>query len=159
MQETGTVTVKKLHIFMSIPKKIDTKQGDLFKSRLSKQLDPSHEILTLSKAISWEVLEEKINVLLPNKKDGQPPKPVRLIVGMLMLQHVYNLSDEAIVERWVENPYWQYFCGFDYLQWDFPINPSTLTRWRKRLGDKGMQDILKETVETALKTGTVKVKR
>ena len=144
---------------MSIPKKTDTKQGDLFKSRLSKQLDPSHEILSLSKAISWDVLEEKINVLHPNKKDGQPPKPVRLIVGMLMLQHVYNLSDEAIVERWVENPYWQYFCGFDYLQWDFPINPSTLTRWRKRLGDKGMQDILKETVETALKTGTVKVKR
>ena len=141
---------------MSIPKKTDAKQGELFKSRLSKQLDPAHEILTLSKTISWDILEEKINVLHPNKKDGQPPKPVRLIVGMLMLQHVYNLSDEAIVERWVENPYWQYFCGFDYLQWDFPINPSTLTRWRKRLGDKGMQDILQETVKTALKTGAVK---
>tara|TARA_R110002074_G_C12460979_1_gene659425 strand:+ start:124 stop:1464 length:1341 start_codon:yes stop_codon:yes gene_type:complete len=143
---------------MSIPKKTDNKQGELFKSRLSKQLDPAHEIFTLSRAISWDVLEEKINALHPNKKDGQPPKPVRLIVGMLMLQHIYNLSDEAIVERWVENPYWQYFCGFNYLQWDFPINPSTLTRWRKRLGDKGMQDILQETVKTALKTGAVKEK-
>ncbi len=61
----------------------------------------------------------------------------------MMLQHMEGLSDEKVVQRWVENPYWQFFCGYDTLQWTPPINPSSLTLWRKRLGDKGMETILR----------------
>lgn len=84
---------------------------------------------------------------------GYPPKPIRLMVGLLMLQHMEGLSDEAVVAEWVENPYWQLFCGYDFLEWEMPINPSSLTRWRKRLG---MEEILKATIQTAVVTGKVK---
>lgn len=84
---------------------------------------------------------------------GHPPKPIRLMTGLLMLQHMEELPDERVVELWVENPYWQYFCGYDDLQWEKPINPSSLTRWRKRLGKEGMEKILSLTVVTALKIG------
>jgi len=63
-----------------------------------------------------------------------PPKPFRLMSGLLLLQHMHSLSDELVVQRWVENPYWQYFCGYDLLQWKMPIDPSSLTRFRNRIG-------------------------
>ena len=73
-----------------------------------------------------------------------------------MLEHIFDLSDEEVVSYWVENPYWQFFCGYDFLQWKFPINPSSLSKWRKRLGPNGMEKILAETIKTALKLGAVK---
>jgi IS5 family transposase len=78
-----------------------------------------------------------------------------LITGLLILQHFYGLSDEQVVAGWVENPYWQYFCGFDYLQWKMPIDPSSLVNWRKRLGKEGMQKILNSTIRWALDAGAI----
>ena len=78
------------------------------------------------------------------------------MVGLTYLKHTYNLSDEAVCERWVENPYWQFFCGFDYLQHQLPIDPSSLTRWRERIGTAGMERLLAATVEAALAAGAVK---
>jgi IS5 family transposase len=78
------------------------------------------------------------------------------MVGLTYLKHTYNLSDEQVCERWVENPYWQFFCGFDYLQHQLPIDPSSLTRWRERVGLSGMELLLAATIEAALAAGVVK---
>jgi len=67
-----------------------------------------------------------------------------------MLQHMNNYSDEAVVEKWVENPYWQSFCGYDFLQWEAPIDPTSLIQWRQRLGTDRLEKILQETIRVAL---------
>lgn len=138
---------------MSKPSQISTSQNDLFQPRLSQILNPKHPLLLLAKRIDWERLESDLGLTFSPDKAGQPAKPVRLIVGLLMLQHREGLSDEAVVLKWVENPYWQAFCGFDHLQWRLPADGSSLTRWRKRLGEKGLETILAATLQTALAMG------
>ena len=130
------------------PKKINNDQNSLLESRLSEQLNPREPLIILSKQISWETFENEFGVHFVGY-NGQPPKPIRLMVGLLMLQHMENLSDEAVVERWVQNPYWQYFCGYDYLQWKLPIDGSSLVRFRKRIGNSGVDKILSSTIQTA----------
>jgi IS5 family transposase len=73
----------------------------------------------------------------------------------MILQHLYNVSDEEVVRVWVENPYWQAFCGYDFLQWEFPAHPTSLTRWRQRLGPEGLEKVLKVSIGVAVKTKTV----
>jgi len=141
------------------PSKVDNSKNDLFRSRLSNQLNMKHELILLSQKIAWESLESDLGSLYEdNGRGGQPPKPVRLVVGIMLLQHMHNLSDELVVERWVENPYWQYFCGYDYLQWECPLDSSSLTRWRKRLSKEMLENILSMTVTVALDVGMVKKK-
>ncbi len=130
---------------------------DSEKYRLSKILNPRHELYILAELIDWKEFEEAFG-LLYSEGIGRPPKPVRLMVGLLMLQHMYSLSDEGVVRKWVENPYWQFFCGFDVLQWQFPIDPSSLIRFRNRIGKEGMEKILSETIKLALDEKIVTVK-
>ena len=78
------------------------------------------------------------------------------MVGLLYLKHAFDESDESLVARWVENPYWQFFCGFDYLQHRLPIEPSSLSRWRDRIGASGMERLLAATIDAALGAGAVK---
>ena len=142
------------------PIQIDNRQGDIFRGRLSNELNPKHEMMILSKMIPWDSLESEFSDLYQSERNagGQPPKPIRLMIGILLLQHLHNLSDEQVVRAWVENPYWQHFCGYDFLQWNFPINPSSLTRFRNRLGASRMEKILSLTVAVAVKSEAVKVK-
>lgn len=133
-----------------LPKRTNHDQSRLFQSRLSEILDPSDRLRILADLTDWKELEEKFNSYFTSSK-GAPAKPIRLVVGILMLQHMSGLSDEEVVIGWVQNPYWQYFCGYDYLQWSFPLNPSSLSRWRKRLGEKGLKKILQMTINVALK--------
>jgi IS5 family transposase len=128
---------------------------DLFRARLGQQLDLKHPLVRLAGLIDWEGLESAFGPLY-HERAGRPGKPTRLMVGLTYLKHTYNLSDEAVCERWVENPYWQFFCGFDYLQHQLPIDPSSLTRWRERIGTAGMERLLAATVEAALAAGAVK---
>jgi len=128
---------------------------DLFRARLSQQLDLGHPLVRLAGLIDWEGLESAFGPLY-HERAGRPGKPTRLMVGLTYLKHTYNLSDEGVCERWVENPYWQFFCGFDYLQHQLPIDPSSLTRWRERIGTAGMERLLAATVEAALAAGAVK---
>ena len=137
--------------------KIEISQEDLFRNRLSNQLDPRHEMLKLSELIPWEELEKEFgNSGLKEPVSGRPAKPIRLMLGLLLLQYMHDLSDEAVVRSWVENPYWQYFCGYDFLQWDLPIDSSSLTRWRQRLGEERLEKLLKMTVKVSVLSGAVK---
>lgn len=139
------------------PIKKMTIQSNFLKPWLSTILNPSNELYLLASRINWKILENEFEMLFVENR-GAPAKPVRLVVGLMMLQHMYNYSDEGVVEQWVENPYWQFFCGEQQLQWDMPIDPSSLPRWRKRIGKDGMNKILSETIKTALETGTVSAK-
>ena len=78
------------------------------------------------------------------------------MVGLHYLKHVHDLSDEEVVARWVENPYWQFFCGFDFFQHEAPIDASTMTRWRQRIGPAGLEEMLKASVGVALDAGVAK---
>jgi hypothetical protein len=80
----------------------------------------------------------------------------RLVAGLLYQQHVNNASDEAVVNTWLEKPYWQYFCGEQYLQTELPINPPSLTRWRKRIGEEGVETLLAVTIEAARAAGLIR---
>ena len=137
------------------PKKPDN-SADLFRSQLSQMLNMSHPLIKLSQRVNWSKLEAEIDVMYSDNA-GQPPLPTRLLVSLHYLKYTFNESDESVVERWVENPYWQYFSGFEYLQHELPLHPTSLTRWRKRLGDK-LEVLLAQTVELALETRAMSVR-
>jgi IS5 family transposase len=138
------------------PSKPDPKEpDDLFRARLGQQLDVRHPLVRLAGLIDWEVFEARFGALY-HPHAGRPGIPIRLMVGLSYLQHTFRLSDEEVVARWVENPYWQYFCGFDYLQLALPIDPSSLVRWRRRIGQDGIELLLQETIAAAQRGEAVK---
>ena len=85
-------------------------EQDLFRSRLDQIIAMSHPLVRLAKAINWRFLEEQFGAVYTDGA-GRPPLPTRLMAGLAILKHTYNLSDEAVCALWVENPYYQYFCG------------------------------------------------
>ncbi|MBS4164960.1 hypothetical protein NEOC65_000636 [Neochlamydia sp. AcF65] len=139
------------------PNKLNNQQDLLFKFRFSNELNQNHPLVQLSKLIEWKQLEEEFDKLFVENV-GQPAKPVRLVVGLFILQHMYGISDENVVHRWVENPYWQYFCGYDHFKHELPIHPTSLIKWRDRLGEAGLSKVLQETIVAAVLTGAVKKK-
>ena len=122
--------------------------GDLFRARLEQILDHEHELYRLAGAIRWEAFDEAFGALYVENK-GRPGLPTRLMVGVHYLKHAFDESDESVVERLLENPYWQDFCGFEYFQHRMPLDPSSLVRWRKRVGPEKMEKLLAQTVATA----------
>lgn len=136
------------------PKPLKQDQENLFNARLSWLLNPENELLKLAKVIPWQQLEDEFKPLF-SEGPSRPPLPVRLAVGLMILQHMFAVSDERVVEAWVENPYWQAFCGYDFLQWELPVHPTSLTRWRQRMGPEGIEKVLAASVQVALKTQTV----
>jgi transposase, IS5 family len=138
------------------PRKINQSQAEIFRNRLSNQIKPDHPLKILADKISWTFIEEEYAVLFDDgSKGGRPAAPVRLVVGLLLLQYLKDVSDEAVCESWVENPYWQYFCGYDFLEWELPLDPSSLSRWRGRLGKEKLEQILRLTVKAGVDTGCV----
>jgi len=150
----GIILCFKLEKIIMKPKPVRQEQDLLFRSRLSEQLNPKHELLRLAKAIDWQQLETEFLPLF-TAGVGHPPLPIRLACGLMILQHMFNLSDERVVEVWIENPYWQAFCGYDFLQWKLPAHPTSLTHWRKRIGTQGVEKILQLSISVALRTKTV----
>lgn len=128
---------------------------DLFRSRLDNQIDLDHPLCKLGRAIDWGSLESHFGQFYEDKK-GRPGVPTRLMAGLHYLKHAFDESDESVVLRFLENPYWQYFCGFTHFQKKLPIDPSSMTRWRKRMGDEGIEKLLAETIETAKRGNLVK---
>ena len=87
---------------------------------------------------------------------GQPPLPTRLMAGLIILKYTHNLSDEVLCERWVENPYYQFFCGEEFFQHELVLDRSSLSNWRKRMGEEKVKALLQESLSIAAKTGAVK---
>jgi IS5 family transposase len=87
---------------------------------------------------------------------GRPSLPTRLIAGLAILKHTDNLSDEVLCERWVENPYYQYFCGEEFFQHHLVFDRSSLMRWRTRMGEERLQALLQESLSVATRTKAIK---
>ena len=125
----------------------------LFLVRLDSLVDQAHPLVKLAAQIDWEHIERELGAVFHESK-GAPGKPVRLMAGLQYLKHTYNLSDERLVERWVENPYWQYFCGSLFFEYEFPIHPTSMTKWRHLHGDK-LEILLTATLDAGMTTGTI----
>jgi len=136
------------------PKSRGPEQGDLLRPRLTDMIDMRHELVKLSALIDWEFFETEWAGFFPSHT-GRPATSPRLVAGLLYLQHTFRLSDEAVVARWVENPYYQHFCGETFFQHRFPLDPSSLTRWRKRVGEEGVEWLLTKTIEAGRKAGII----
>jgi IS5 family transposase len=124
-------------------------QHELFGARLSELLNPEHPLYLLAERIDWSQFEVAIDACYADEL-GRPGVNTRLMVGLLYLKHAFDESDESVVARWVENPYWQFFCGLSYMQHELPIDPSSLSRWRKRVGAERLEKLLEATIRTAL---------
>jgi IS5 family transposase len=128
---------------------------ELFRNRLDNMLNQRHELYRLADLIDWSMFDTAFGSLYcPD--NGCPAKATRLMVGLQYLKHIYGMSDEAVVRRWVENPYWQYFCGSIHFEHQLPIDPSSMTRFRRRIGESGCEKILQATVATGLNSKTIK---
>jgi IS5 family transposase len=113
-----------------------------------------HELVKLAGLIDWEFFDREWAGFFPSTT-GRPATSPRLVAGLLYLQHAFRLSDEAVVARWVENPYYQHFTGETFFQHRPPIDPTSLTRWRKRIGEEGVEWLLTKTIEAARASGAV----
>jgi IS5 family transposase len=130
-------------------------QDDLLRPRLVDLIDLRHELVKLADLIDWEFFAREWAGFFPSST-GRPATSPRLVAGLLYLQHAFRLSDEAVVARWVENPYYQHFTGETFFQHRPPIDPTSLTRWRKRIGEEGVEWLLTKTIEAGRKSGAVK---
>jgi len=127
----------------------------LFSAHLEQILNHAHPLFKLANAIDWSEFEQTFGKFY-SPDQGRPAKPIRLMVGLHYLKHTFDLSDEEVVARWVENPYWQYFCGERHFQHELPIEPSLMTKWRNKVKERGMEKLLEVTIKTGLKTGALK---
>ena len=131
-----------------------SEQDDLLRPRLVDLINLRHELVKLTGLIDWEVFEREWSGFFPSTT-GRPATPPRLVAGLLYLQHAFRLSDEAVVARWVENPYYQHVTGEVFFQHRLPVDPSSLTRWRKRIGEEGVEWLLTQTIQAGRKSGAI----
>src|SRR3979411_1706525 len=133
----------------------ETGEQDLFRSRLDQIIDMKHPLVTLGRTVDWRFLEERFGEVYTDSP-GQPPLPTRLMAGLAILKHTYNLSDEVVCELWIGNPYYQYFCGEEFFQHRLPLDRSSMTHWRNRMGEERLQALLQESLAVATRTGALK---
>ena len=100
-----------------------------FRVRLDEIVDMSHPLAKLGRAIDWRFFEERFGAVYSDKP-GHPPLPTQLIAGLMILKHMHNLSDERLCDRWIENTYYQLFCGEEFFQHKLAFDRSSLTRSR-----------------------------
>ena len=133
------------------PNPLDPKpQDDLFKIRLDDLVNKNHALVRMAEVMHWDLLDDELGAEFCATA-GAPALPTRLMAGLMYLQHTYNLSDEAVVDRWVDSPSFQFFCGESFYRHDMPCHPTSLTRWRQRIGEAGCEWLLTLTIEAALK--------
>jgi len=135
----------------------DDRQKDLLRLALEEIIDLGHPLARLGRAIDWTFLDGRFaSVCAPGA--GQPGLPTRLVAGLFILKHMHDLSDEVLCARWLENPYYQYFCGELSFCHQLPFDRSSLTHWRQRLGEEQLVALLQESLSVAHKTGALATK-
>ena len=154
--------------------------ADLFRARLAHLIDPRHPLAALASRLPWAQLEAAMKPLLARPSAarggspaidlfgetpviaggpsaaGRPRLPVRLMLSLLYLKHAFNLSDEAVVERWAENVYWQFFSGMEHFEPRLPCDATQVGRFRTAIGEAGVEELLKATIDCAVSTEAVK---
>jgi IS5 family transposase len=130
-------------------------QMTIFEVALESFIDMNHELVLLSKQIDWDAVESEFAQYYC-VDNGRPSVPIRKMVGMMLLKNIYNLSDEGVVARWMENPYMQYFTGEKVFQKRPPMNPIDMTKFRKRIGAEGAEKIFKLSLMVNAKEITAK---
>ena len=135
------------------------KPVNLFEShkQLHDIIDNNHPLVQLADSIDWQSIEEELSQAYPSTT-GHPNKPIRLMVGLHYLRYMFDLSDESIVWAYIENPYYQYFCGETVFQYAFPIDRSSMSKFRERLKKKKLYKLLQETIKSGFKTKVLKAK-
>ena len=132
-----------------------TGSGDLFRARLDQIINMKHELVQLAGSIDWAWIDGEIAPLYSDQ--GRPGIATRFMIGLLLLKHIYGLSDEGVCERWVHDPYFQFFTGEEFFQHEFPHERSDLSHWRKRLGDK-LELLLAESLRVAHASGALRTR-
>jgi len=115
---------------------------------LGKMLNSQHSLYMLAEALNWQVFDDQFGPLYADSI-GRPALSTRLMVGLHYIKHLYDLSDDLVLAGFLENPYWQFFCGMEYFQHKLPCDPTSLVKWRQRVGTEGIEHLLKETIEAA----------
>src|SRR6476620_9310760 len=133
----------------------ETGEQDLFRSRLDQIIDMDHPLVALARTVDWGFLEGRFGEVYTDDP-GHPPLPTRLMTGLTILKHTYDLSDEVLCERWVENPYYQYFCGEEFFQHRLGFDRSSMTRWRNRMGEERLAALIPESLSVATRTKAIK---
>lgn len=154
---------------------------DFFRARLETMIDLRHPLAVLAQRMPWREIEAAIAPLLAHKdragkpiegadlfgptlavagagvsNAGRPRLPIRLMVSLLYLKHAYNESDEAVVQRWAENVVWQFFSGMEYYEPRLPCDATQIGRFRRLLGEAGVEELLARTIEAAVAIKAVK---
>ena len=129
--------------------------ADSNRSELARQLNLSHPLVQLAKSLDWPSFEDEFGRAC-KPSGGRPSLPTRLMVGLHCLKALYDESDESVVAKWVENPYWQYFCGETMFQHELPCHPTSLVKWRKQVGTEGIELLLGQVVRSAMSTAMLR---
>jgi IS5 family transposase len=132
-------------------------QGTLFSfsMNLSQICDRANELYVLADKIDWSVFERAFGPLYC-EDNGRAAKPIRLMVGLHILKAMFDESDESVVLKWIQNPYWQYFCGETEFQHEFPVDFTLMGKWRKRVNKEGFDKILESSIDAAIKSATLR---
>ena len=154
---------------------------DFFRSRLDQMIDLRHPLAVLAQRMPWQRIEAALAPALAHKNRagtlvgdvdlfgpsaqlvgagvsaaGRPRLSIRLMASLLYLKHAFNLSDEELVERWAENVIWQYFSGNEYYEPRPPCDATQIGRFRTAIGEAGVEELLKATIDTAVATKAVR---
>jgi IS5 family transposase len=135
------------------PKQPGLSEHDLFRMQLENMIDTGHALVKLARRIDWAGLDAEWGKLY--EETGRPGLPTRLMAGLHLIKHMEGLSDEQVCARWIENPYWQYFCGESVFQHSLVFDRSSMTRWRRRIGPEKLERLLAETLRVAMTSGAL----
>jgi len=138
------------------PKPIPTPtrgEADMFRNRLDNMIDMRHELARLAGLIDWRRFDEAFGGLYAEK--GRPGLPTRLMVGLHLLKHARGVSDEQVCAQWIENAYFQFFCGETYFQTRLPLDRTSMSVWRGRIGADKLEVLLAETLAAATRAKAV----
>jgi transposase, IS5 family len=129
-------------------------QRELFQVELEQMIDMHHPLVRLEMCIDWVSFEEALGATY-HPTQGAPGISTRLMVALHYLKYQHDLSDENVVAQWVDNPYWQHFSGERYFQHRLPVDASSMTCWRQRLGEAGAEQMLRATIVAGIEMGAI----